>query len=359
MLEVVLPPKFDYSVDFEEQIPAEPIKGTAVKMRTVKEMEVGSSISRIRVMPQNASFTALRLDSPNVEIHSISKPTEHSAQGTEKVSMDDFEPIVELDGHSKSGWGLDWSKLNEGSLVTGADDDLICVWDIHNMTSRSKGSETASVKPVHSISGHQGNVNDVAWSCCEADLFASVSDDMTLCVWDKRALSGSSGTNKPSSRVIAHSDEIYSVGWSPFSSKWIATASLDTNICLWDTRNLKSPVHKLSGHQKGINSLVWSPSEPGVLVSSGQDRRVFIWDITRTDRSVESSSEPPAELLFIHGGHMAAVSEAQWSPNFNWLVASVDDNSCCHVWEMAEPIRQEGSQDTGPRFFRSDFSSTE
>jgi WD40 repeat protein len=165
--------------------------------------------------------------------------------------------------------------------------------------------------------------------------------------------------------VIAHSDEVYSVSWSPFSSKWIATASIDKTVCIWDTRNLKSPAHKLVGHQMGVDSLCWSPSEYGVLASCGLDRRVFIWDLKRTDRSPVKPSDnptapdanPPDELLFIHGGHMDTVSEVQWSPNMNWLLASVDKSSSCQVWEMASAIHQEGSEDSGPRFFSSDFSS--
>jgi len=39
-----------------------------------------------------------------------------------------------LAGHSKEGYGLSWNPQQEGLLLSGADDSLICIWDIKDQS---------------------------------------------------------------------------------------------------------------------------------------------------------------------------------------------------------------------------------
>nr|GEV79155.1 WD-40 repeat-containing protein MSI1 [Tanacetum cinerariifolium] len=38
-------------------------------------------------------------------------------------------PDVRLIGHTSGGFGLSWSKVNEGLLLSGSNDSRICLWD--------------------------------------------------------------------------------------------------------------------------------------------------------------------------------------------------------------------------------------
>ena len=41
-----------------------------------------------------------------------------------------FEPDLILKGHQKEGYGLAWNPHEEGQLLSGSDDSLICTWDV-------------------------------------------------------------------------------------------------------------------------------------------------------------------------------------------------------------------------------------
>jgi histone-binding protein RBBP4 len=48
-----------------------------------------------------------------------------------------------------------------------------------------------------------------------------------------------------------------------------------------------------------------------ILASSGTDRRLNVWDLSKTgeEQSPEDAEDGPPELLFIHGGHPAKISD--------------------------------------------------
>lgn len=43
-------------------------------------------------------------------------------------------PDLRLRGHDKEGYGLSWSSLKEGYLLSGSNDCKICLWDVSAMT---------------------------------------------------------------------------------------------------------------------------------------------------------------------------------------------------------------------------------
>ena len=68
--------------------------------------------------------------------------------------------------------------------------------------------------------------------------------------------------------------------------------------------------------------LSWSPHNEAILASSATDRRVHVWDLSRIGQelSEEDSRDGVPELLFVHGGHTAKVSDFSWNPNDPWCV---------------------------------------
>ena len=84
----------------------------------------------------------------------------------------------------------------------------------------------------------------------------------------------------------------------------------------------------------------WSPHNETILASSGTDRRLHVWDLSKIgeEQSQEDAEDGPPELLFIHGGHTAKISDFSWNPNDPWVICSVSEDNIMQVWQMAENI---------------------
>lgn len=84
----------------------------------------------------------------------------------------------------------------------------------------------------------------------------------------------------------------------------------------------------------------WAPFNESILASCSPDRRIFVWDLSRTgqEQSAEDAEDGPPELLFIHGGHTAKVSDFCWNSKEEWTIASVAEDNVMQVWCMAEDI---------------------
>ncbi|RXM91067.1 Histone-binding protein RBBP4 [Acipenser ruthenus] len=52
------------------------------------------------------------------------------------------------------------------------------------------------------------------------------------------------------------------------------------------------------------------------------------------EQSPEDAEDGPPELLFIHGGHTAKISDFSWNPNEPWVICSVSEDNIMQVWQM-------------------------
>lgn len=81
-------------------------------------------VNRARYMPQNPFLIATKTVSAEVFLFDYSKhPSKPALDGA-------CNPDMKLKGHSSEGYGLSWSTLKEGHLLSGADDAQICLWDV-------------------------------------------------------------------------------------------------------------------------------------------------------------------------------------------------------------------------------------
>jgi histone-binding protein RBBP4 len=226
-------------------------------------------------------------------------------------------------GHSKEGYGLSWNPHERGQLLSGSDDQLICMWDL-----REAGLE---VNPMQIHRGHTDVVEDVDWHKHYPFMFGSVGDDKKLLLWDSRDAS-----KDPTHSVIAHTAEANCLAFNPFSEFILATGGNDHVVKLWDLRNMKESLHTFEGHTDGVYQVSWAPFNETILGSSGRDRRVHIWDMSRIgdEQEDEDKEDGPPELLFIHGGHTSNVSEFSWNSNEDWIIASVAEDNILQIWQM-------------------------
>ncbi len=59
----------------------------------------------------------------------------------------------------------------------------------------------------------------------------------------------------------------------------------------------------------------------------------MIWDVSRIgeQQSPQDAEDGPPELLFIHGGHTAKVSDISWNPKTPWVLASTAEDNILQV----------------------------
>jgi len=305
----------------------------AVSGKIEVEMKINheGEVNRARYMPQNPSVIATKTPTSEVLVFDTSKQQEQ--EGGKCC------PEFRLRGHRKEGYGLSWNPNMHGHLLSASDDQTICLWDINGTVEENRVINAKTV-----FSGHTGVVEDVAWHLLHESLFGSVADDHRLCVWDIRA----SATNKPSHTVEAHTAEVNCLSFNPYSEFILATGSADKTVALWDLRNLKLKLHSFESHKDEIFQVQWSPHNETILASSGTDRRLHVWDLAKIgeEQNAEDAEDGPPELLFIHGGHTAKISDFTWNPTDAWVIASVSEDNIMQVWQMAANIYSDEDPDT-------------
>lgn len=58
-----------------------------------------------------------------------------------------------------------------------------------------------------------------------------------------------------------------------------------------------------------------------------------MWDLSKIgeEQTAEDAEDGPPELLFIHGGHTAKISDFSWNPNEPWVICSVSEDNIMQV----------------------------
>ena len=196
-----------------------------IRMKVQHEGEV----NRARYMPQNHFIVATRGPDPNVYVFDLSKHPSFPAEGSV------FSPQAVCVGHTKEGYGLSWSKLTEGHLLSGSEDQTLCLWDVQAGASGSTEKAGRQVQPLSTFKGHTSVVEDVDWHAKDKNMIASVGDDRSIRIWD---------TREPQKEVHvvpnAHENDVNCVTFNPINEMVFATGSADKTVALWDIRNLKT-----------------------------------------------------------------------------------------------------------------------
>ncbi|KAJ8904648.1 hypothetical protein NDN08_001166 [Rhodosorus marinus] len=308
--------------------------GAHGKIELVHRINHEGEVNRARCMPQKPSIIGTKTITSEVFVFDTTmhplKPPPNGA----------CTPQLRLTGHKKEGYGLDWSSLEEGQVLSASDDSMICHWNVDSQNmSRQRVLEATRIYEGH----NRTVIEDVCWHRHNPRLFGSAGDDKNLMIWDRRA----SKANTPMQSVLAHKAEVNSLSFNPFFEYIVATGSADKTVGLWDMRNLNTKLHSFENHSDEILQVEWSPFHESCLASGSADRRINIWNLAKIgeEQDPEDAEDGPPELLFIHGGHTAKISDFSWSPNEPWLIASVSEDNILQVWSMAEHIFETGEDE--------------
>lgn len=173
-------------------------------------------VNKARHMPQSHNVIATKTVSGEVHLFDYFKHPTRPADA-------EVRPNMRLLGHRSEGYGLAWNPTQEGLLLSGSDDGVICVWDVNR-------ADSSSVEPTEKWDGfHLGQaVDDVCWSWACESVYYSVGDDRQVLVWDRRQEGPAMGIEQ------AHTQEIMCVDTTPFDGNLVLTGSMDSQVKLWD-----------------------------------------------------------------------------------------------------------------------------
>ena len=179
------------------------------------------------------------------------------------VEVSGCKQVASLTGHEDEVTDVAWSPRGRGVLVTGSKDGSIKFWDVSN---KGVGALcTVTLYGAHLVT--QGGVTGLSYSP-DGGLLASVGTDRYLKVWDMT-------TDEVISNVKAPFEDEF-IGVAFINNKCVATCMRKAKeVKVWDTQS-KQVVAVLRGHTRGVLSIVLSP-DGQLLGSAGSDMTARVW----------------------------------------------------------------------------------
>lgn len=303
--------------------PAKVEKAAKTKVSSIikisKKFQVQSEINRARYKPQDPSVASALLNSGEVNLFELSLG----------------KSIGSFDTDTENGYCLLWNNFEKNQLLTCLKNNGVAIHDINRLSS----SDRILVKAF----GHQDVVNDAGWHNFNNFLFASVSDDARMLLFDART------PDVPvSSYHSLNSKGINTLAFSPFSCNLLALGCANSNISLIDLRMLGQRndvglLHTMMGHGDAVTCVDFSPHQDGILASGSQDRRVIIWDIAKIgeEQAQEDAEDGLPEIFMMHAGHTGAITDLSWCPFSKWTLATLADDNIVHLWQVSRGLTED------------------
>lgn len=93
----------------------------AIKMNIIQKIDHPGEVNKARYQPQNPDMIATLCVDGRILVYNRTKHSSLNPSGTPN-------PDIELHGHTQEGFGLNWSPHQPGVLVSGSQDQTVCIW---------------------------------------------------------------------------------------------------------------------------------------------------------------------------------------------------------------------------------------
>lgn len=187
-------------------------------------------------------------------------------------------PTAEYSGHKREISSVRWSKYRDQFISTSWDSS-IKVWDLNRSSSVNTFYDNCNI------------IHCVCYSKCSEDLFASVSENGNLKIWN-------SSMAIPACTLKAHDAQALYCDWNSFSRHLIATCGNDGLVRGWDIRYYTQPVFQMKDSNVPTKVLHFSPHYSNILATGSFDFSTKIWNISDNLQPLEVSQH---HSEFIHG----------------------------------------------------------
>ncbi|CAK1551402.1 unnamed protein product [Leptosia nina] len=203
-----------------------------------------------------------------------------------------------------------WSAIEENTLATAATNGAVVVWNL-GRSGRSKQE--------HVFSDHKRTVNKVSFHLTEPSLLISGSQDGTMKCFDLRM-------KEVARTFISNTESIRDVQFSPHTAHLFAAVSENGTVQLWDARRHDRASHHFTAHSGPVFACDWHPEVPW-LATASRDKTIKVWDI---------HAKPNLEHTIYT---IASVGHVKWRPQRKYQVASCALVLDCavHVWDVRRP----------------------
>lgn len=286
------------------------------KLDRLQTINHDGDVNKLIYMPQNPDVIA---SANNVGDVLIYNRTKHATINLVRTSTNSSNPQLRLATNSAAMseiFAIDWNIQKEGLIVSGSMSGELNVYDIRGGYDSREGNV---IKPIW-CAKEKDAVNDTQWIPDHDSVFINAKELGVISIYDTRC--------ENSIKCFTTQSPVNSISINPHDSFSLASGNSQGKIEFWDIRSLGKELNQAHYHTDSITQLKWHPKFRSVLGSSSADRLVKIYNM----------AEPTEKLVFSHEGHMLGVNDFDWSKHFDWMLASVSDDNCIHVWTPAEHL---------------------
>ncbi|RKP30087.1 WD40 repeat-like protein [Metschnikowia bicuspidata] len=235
------------------------------------------------------------LESELVQTHLLANNSTGHGGSTDQYDINTLPPVT----------SFDWNKTDPSIIITLSVDTTCTVWDLNRSSSVEKHKNEAQVKTQ--LIAHDSEVFDVKFLHKSTNVFASVSNDGSMRVFDLRSLEHSTIIYEPILAVSAdatvnvapghsyNSQALLRLLASNVDQHHLATVGVNLNhVLIIDMRMPGVPVATLDAlfggmNHTAVNLIAWNPLS-NVLLTGGDDCQALVWDFTRgLSRSLQSA----------------------------------------------------------------------
>ncbi|XP_006897536.1 PREDICTED: coronin-7 [Elephantulus edwardii] len=164
---------------------------------------------------------------------------------------------------------LAWDPFDPNHLAVAGEDARIRLWRVPE-----GGLEEVLTTPKMVLTGHTEKIYSLRFHPLAANVLASSSYDLTICIWDLQA-----GVSRI--RLQGHQDQIFSLAWSP-DGKQLATVCKDGHVRVFEPRSNPESLQKGPGPEGGRGArVVWVCGGSHLLVSgfdSRSERQLLLYE---------------------------------------------------------------------------------